>query len=77
MCFALDKTNGNAGKWTASPFVRRQEPEVGNNVIEVALPKPQQRATENVRVSIITSLGQGCTTFRIKMRAIYTFYYDN
>jgi len=48
MCFALDKTNGNAGKWTASRFVRRQEPEVGNNVIEVALPKPQQSATENV-----------------------------
>lgn len=48
MCFALDKTNGNAGKWTASPFVWRQEPEVGNNVIEVALPRPHQRATEKV-----------------------------
>lgn len=46
MCFALDKTNGNAGKWTARPFVRRQVPEVGNNVIEVALPKPRQCETE-------------------------------
>lgn len=48
VCFALDKTNGNGGKWTARPFVRRQEPEVGNNVIEVALPKPRQRETEKV-----------------------------
>lgn len=48
MCFALDKTNGNGGKWTASPFVRRLAPEVGNNVIEGALPKPQLRAAENV-----------------------------
>lgn len=48
VCFALDKTNGNAGKWTASPFVWRQEPEVGNNVIEVSFPMPRQRATEKV-----------------------------
>lgn len=48
VCFALDKTNGNAGKRTAGPFVRRQQPEVGNKVIEVALPKPRQRETQKV-----------------------------